>query len=116
APLHPFSNIFVIADEGKELGCSRSRFIIIVHKINFMSATICRTCSPVIHYVVAKIQFTTIKPVAVQSPSQAPISTVVMRQQVVVEAADFATDTGSIPMHFTLLIFAMPCRVQRFGN
>src|SRR5690606_37799042 len=116
APLHPFSNIFVITDKGKELGCSHSRLVIIIHKIDLMSPTICSARAPIIYYVVAKIQFTAIKPVTIQSPSQAPISTVVMRQQVVVKAADLSTDTGCIPMHFTLLILAVPRRVQRFGN
>src|SRR5690606_10734558 len=101
------SDIFIISYKGKKLGCSCFRLIIIVHKIDLMSTTICSPRAPIIHNVVAKIQFTAIKPVAIQSSSQTPVSTVVMRQQVVVEAADLSADTSGITMHFTLFIFAV---------
>src|SRR5690606_5329093 len=116
ASLHPFSDIFMIAYESKKLGGSCARLIIIVHKVDLACSAICSARAPIIHNVIAMIQFTAIEPVALQSPSQAPISTVVMRQQVVVEAANLTTDASGITMHFTLFIFAVPRRIQRLRN
>src|SRR5690606_11568216 len=93
--LHSFSNIFVIADEGKELGCSGSWFIIIVYEVNFTCTAICRSGTSIVHDIIAKIQFTTVKSVTVQTSSQTPVSAVAMRQQVVMETAHLPEDAAT---------------------
>src|SRR5690606_2656335 len=113
--LHSFSNIFVIADEGKELGCSGSWFIIIVYEVNFTCTAICRSGTPIVHDIIAKIQFTTVKSVTVQTSSQTPVSAVAMRQQVVMETAHLPTDTCSKPVHLSFIIFTVTSRIQCFG-